>query len=256
MKHSIDTLLIVILFLIPSFDSHAQSPPGYMGKRLSVHAGMFFSPAISNPNQNGQKSFISYNRGNVFNLNYIIGRNSSLELDYHTYKTQVDYATFFNENYDNGYPSETFNANGINKATDNSFGQISATNFAIYYKKFKEGYLAPYGYFSRYGIIYNKYTVVNGNIFEKTEDKPLVEDSYSGTFISWGIGKQRIYFDFLMISYGVNLNFPIQGGYLKNTFDVFANSYDSKTFISESTKARIAGYQLMDVYLKIGFLLF
>lgn len=258
MRHPL-IYLFTLFIIIGTNNVFAQMAPGYMGKNLSIHGGMFFSPAFSGPNQNGENGFIKFNKANHFAIDFVSGRMTSLELVLQTYNTQVDYNKFYTNNidsyrgFDNG---DDFNISSTNSHTDNYNGLLYVKNYGFNIKQFSEGRIAPYGSFFKYGILYNTFTVESGNLFSEMEKKPMHMDSYNGVFLNFGLGKQRIYWDILMVSYGVNFSLPIYGGYLNHTFSLEDSSYDGENFIEDSSKARLASYHLMNVYFSLGLLLF
>jgi hypothetical protein len=240
--------LLVVSTLI-SMLGISQRAPGYLGKRLNLGVNFQASPALSNPNINGNSGFFKFNTQFGATIEYATNRHASILAHYQTYTTKKGYGNLqqlMAQSY--GYSSATF------------YGHLKATSFGFEYRIYS-GSIAPQGFYTGVGLNYKKIDLTQPAFFSLpttpliggTSLVPKNESPYS--LLSFGIsmGKQRIYFNRLIISTGVNFMIPLEIGKL-GLFENPSNGY----FYKESVEIykRIASHDLVNFKIGARLLIF
>lgn len=270
---------IVLNFLFVAFalSAFSQKSPGYMGKRLLVGYGFYFSPAILGSN-GSQASIIG--RGNAmggdlaFNsvhegyLEYSFKNRTSVGLSCRYYHTTFDNSsevratvnTSMGQEYAYGRPGGFYDIHGL--------------NYSLYFKFYGKRYVAPWGPYFLFGPVvntyrsfYDPYTMRVGDP-GYTNNQPLVVDfGPQGEFfgrgdLMFGWGKNRIIGNRVTIDYGINfeliaLAFTLWDTIGESPVDVFNDEYVTNlNYIERTSKRRVREVNRLNAYIKIGVLLF
>jgi hypothetical protein len=268
------TLSFFVLFL--SFFSIAQVP-GYMGKRFSIGYSNYLFPRIPvlSSALGFTEDFIStehlFNSTHCLDMDYALSSRVSLclsgqfsKLDFISYKSIV-HATVAGRSNDIQY---------IPKSRQDM--QLRTTNISVGFKFFKERYLNPYGRYRKvelilmmnrinmdengfYSIMYDYY---NGN---KVEPYPLYGEAgkFNSIALAYTMGKQRIFFNKLILDWGLRLGLNYSYVYSNlNPFEFLRNIDNGNTEdtlekrLKDQANARTWGAQLVNVHLGLRFLAF
>ncbi len=202
MKQNIQ--LIIAFLLIANTSTFAQKAPGYMGKRLSVGGSGQFMSAFRGPNKNGESGFISFNDQYSIDLEYATQRKASLKFSYGFFKTQKDYKKLIENDF-----------NGDYEIPYNVKTELNVQTISLEYRMFRTS-IAPYG---RYLGVFANYKSIQLNqdkYFETLEISKRLQYDNPITLLSIGIsfGKQRIFFDRIVVDYGISAMLPLSLGKL------------------------------------------
>jgi hypothetical protein len=253
----------LFLFMMTTFVI-AQSP-GYMGKHFVLHYAFNFFPTV------GPTTEIT-NRTNGFNLLFnggfvdaeLVGLNKThaFELDclYHKRK-----AICFNFQYGKtgiDYPLANVQYDGSLKTP--AIVQVMGIGIGI--KSFKRENIAPYGPYVKWEamMLLNKITYNNTNWsipdpmnanerLKVNQGKGKILFNVFAIGFSWG--KQRIFFDKLVLDRGVKLGVVPKALWIIQDEQSQANGNAVKLF-EEAGIQRIFARQLINFHLGIGFLAF
>lgn len=271
-------LFFISLFLTSLF-AHAQSS-GFMGKRISVGYGINMSPALMGANSENESIIGSTGSAETwvpaFNiihegfLDYTISSKWIMGFSVRYYKTAYDNAMSLKQIYTNTYqttaerPSGYYNINGL--------------TYTLAFKFYGRHYVAPWGRYIMFGPALNtaktEYSptkmsvegvIISNNLYGRDtsiSDFGSKTQMHKGFNIMMGYGRSRIIRNRITFDYGANIHlFSL----LSTLFDISSNGEEnillnqevySTNYIRHTVKRRIRGVNRMNVFLKIGILLF
>lgn len=246
--------IIIILFMLTGFCAQAQVS-GYQGKRLVLNYDQFFMSAPTGPNQNGENSFISFNMHNRIGMDYVLSRSLSLGLDFHFFNTCFNFQNtsveFFDPIY-GGYNSTDLNVDGM-------LGYSSVTGIGIHLKKYFVNNIAPLGNYFEFEVVGFFQNVSYDKDKLRTQNPNLVYNipnlsPYSSSAIGISYGKKSIFFNRLVLDYGMQTGLVFNGFTSAISFSNY--HHDMNTYLEESAKARLFSHYIFNIHLGIGVLFF
>jgi hypothetical protein len=223
--------------------------PGYQGKRLSVEGDLYCFSALLHPNENLQHGIKSFNQRYHVNLEYITSKNTSVGLTYGMLNTgwrnHVDRYGYVSHGYDI-----------FESYTD--YYKIQSKFMGMYLKFFREekGTIAPYGPYQKVGISY----VMSEATYQYSEDTIRGNPATSGNMImfSYGFGKQSIFFNRLILRYGIETALsPTIFTWLAKEMDKDGSVVNSKGETEGMTlNERLLWGNIININVGIGLILF
>lgn len=255
---------IAILFVLIAFSGFAQKVPGYLGKRFSIGYAANCSPALLNPNANGDD--IGLNLTHELNLEFTIKRRTNLCLMYQFFNTGVGSPSVTVQGQDPyGYYAEY---KYIYRGTKPF--QLHTTCYGIGFKFFRKGTLAPVGKYGKLDLIlyfsdltYEKSNFVKNDVYNGTRelDQSVGSGEYNyKTFgLAYTLGSQRILFNCLVLDYGVRVAVLPAGAltFLAEREELISDtSSDYFSGCRRQTNYRLFGHQFLNVHIGLGFLAF
>ncbi|MBL7933904.1 MAG: hypothetical protein JNL60_18515 [Bacteroidia bacterium] len=265
MSRKIKYTIIAGTFLFWALSFHAQAP-GYMGKKFTVGYGFYFHPSFTN-------AFLDYG-DSPFNIQHeifaeaVTGKRFAIGFSAHFYKyiyKNVEAVRITDYQNVPNYSHQQYEEHPSGVYT------IRAQNFMIYGKAFKGNYLAPWGKYFVFGLVYTRYNTEydpsemkvkqqynNNNLstsyytYYSDFGPPL--KSYQTVDLIIGNGRTRIYGNKLVLDYGYNLGaISLVKSFAYLLFKPFAG-YESPKYIESTSAARIAAMNRFNFYCKIAYL--
>lgn len=237
-------LTLLVFFVGISIFGYSQKAPGYLGNRFSLGGNFQVSPALLNPNDNGNKGFFKFNSQFGITAEYATNRHASILFHYQKYSTKKDYdeeIVFFDLN-NNYYDNNTL------------FGDLDVTSYGFELRSYSES-IAPYGFYVGFGLNYKIIELTQPTAFSSPSlvNRPQNDSPYSMFNLNLTLGKQRIYLNKIIVSTGVNIGIPLEFGKL-NLFDVTTDDFNYDE--SGPIHKRIALHDLFNFKIGIRYLLF
>ncbi|MBR9830607.1 hypothetical protein GYB57_00540 [bacterium] len=237
-------LTLLVFFVGISIFGYGQKAPGYLGKRLSIGGNFQLSPAILNPNNNGNKGLFKFNTQFGVTAEYATNRHASILLHYQTYSTLKDYdeeVVFFDLN---------------NNYYDNSklFGDLKVASYGFELRSYSES-IAPYGYYLGIGLNYKVIELTQPMAFSSTTlvNRPQNDSPYTMINLNLTLGKQRIYLNKIIVSTGINIGIPLEFSKL----NLLSTLEDDFTYNeSDHVQKRIVLHDLLNFKIGVRYLLF
>ena len=277
---------LLYLFLIAAPAAAFAQAPGYMGKKVTVIYNNYFSPALQYPNYKGNSGILSFNSRHSFGVDYVRARKRVIGFAVQTLRTRKEFEGNGSGTYIEEYQySYTVAPNGTKTETgkyptsvfvEPGGGDITIknTNFSLYWKFFGKKYIAPWGNYHRIDLVLMKYklkdnfiqgasyTVQDYYYYQATGNSeyknrvvqlpvPASDSrSYSSFMFAYGIGKQRILFDNVIIDLGAQLGLMFGAAGANNRIHYGTGS---ETFKANMQK-RINNASWFNINLGIGYL--
>lgn len=277
-KKNILTYLLV--FFAISLSAQKQIP-GYMGKRLSIGYSSYLSfrmnPGVistftNNYNENTDVAKLRLNSIHCLDFDYIIGTRTSFcfSTQYNTLNlcgpgTGFGYYTNGNEGGDLVY-----------RPTDESSIKAQSINLSVGLKLFKKRYLNPYGNYRKIEfVLVNSTMKTDPNAFVWESDysnhtkpaDPNIQNKYKSksVVLAYTTGRQRIYYDKLILDFGLRLGFAAgklyrglfyvdnSDGYIKST-ETSSDVVDAK--LKALAKDAVFESQIINFHIGLRFLAF
>lgn len=255
------TLIFFLLLILPQ-TLHSQVP-GYLGKKLYLTLGVSLGPALEGPTQNNNGSdFFGASNKRSFGLNYefdgalsyVVGRYSSVGISAGQYYTgAISEASTIS-------PFFTTNSSLAEFDEHELFWRLNVRSINLIHSlyKRKKGALAPFGNYFYYGlgrkfisgsVIDKKTDYWASEVFGNTELKIDDEISYTSIFIGWG--SQQIFWDKVILKWGVKISFPLNYvSWRAIDLDTNQGQYTGEAF------SRIYSHEVARFDIGIGYLLF
>ena len=279
---------VLIVLILNTISLSGQSAAGYMGKRLIGGYGLYFAPALFNPNAQGNTVFgrrghKSNNFTPAFNsqhevfCEFVISKRFSLGVSARFFKTAYDNLkeVYVSKNVvdDYGYTRQ------INyEGSPNGFYYIKGANYCLYAKMFNRRYVAPWGRYTMFGIVVRNYSCY----YDPSEMYLKYDKSHNYSSINYpnytdfgqqkqnftkfdflfGFGKTRIIANRVILDYGFNVNFfAFMTGFfdtvdLGNDGAFFDNRPSPENYLSRTNSWRLRGFNRFNAFFKVGVLLF
>ncbi|MSQ79065.1 MAG: hypothetical protein EXR21_05225 [Flavobacteriaceae bacterium] len=242
--------LVSILFISGNAFSQVA---GYMGQRLSATVDVYVSPYI--------KSFLSEN-SDLFKplypgsehtesanvkwgggVQYCLNRTTQVGFNVGMYNSQLAYAKDTNYSllgsFVSSYPKQF---------------QFRSTSFVASITKFmtKNDEIAPVGRYVRYSLGYNHFSyfdMMGDKLHETNGDRSQAPKGWVGGL---AFGKQRVYFDQLLVDFGIE--FQLSGAMLRGfqNIDGFYDSSNDDLSRQYYAKRRYSGAYFTCLYLRLG----
>jgi hypothetical protein len=282
-KNKIFSLFIVLCFTASFL--YSQSP-GYMGKRLVVGYGFYFSPALFGSDGAG-KTIIGRGNGNAENgtialnilhegfLEYALSKRFMLGLSAKFYKTTYDNNRSISANL-KVVDQYNYSTNYSYSGAPEGLIHISGVNYALYGKLFNRGYIAPWGRYMIFGInvktytctynpdeMYIPYKTYNnsyGSVPPSYSDFGPLKQKYTKYDILFGFGRTRVIFNRVTLDYGFNTNiialFSTFFDVVTESDGIFNSTPTGDKYISAGSPWRVRGVNRFNAFLKVGVLLF
>lgn len=270
-------IISFLLFICCASFSIAQIP-GYKGYRLSVGYSANVSPALlsplantrvgenSDPNKELVFNVVGLNATHGVNIDYVIRHSTVFCVSAQVMKTGLAYK--------NGYKVEIdpYGLNDVSyKPSDDLPMELKVINFTAGFKFFR-GYLAPYGKYVKVDLQYFREKVTfNERAFSLTRlnnDKyipPAGPYNFQTVGVALSMGKQRIFFDRLVVDMGLRIGI-IPGAFFKlieadEITEIFSSKlekeHDQLDYqIKQQSILRLQGSQLINFHIGVGFLAF
>lgn len=244
----------ILLLIFAWYASASAQAPGYMGKRGTVSVQNAVFPALVGPVKPGNDNIINFNYRYGLALDYVTGRRTSFIFGIDFYKTYEQFTQRIQLQQQNYY-------NYTSYFPEDAFGEIKGRDFTLAYKGFFNDYLAPYGKFIRIGLCIANYTVKYDPLDFVYSDGSNTyvpqlgtgEDTFSNVIFKLGLGKQRVYWDKLV----VNTEFEL--GFGPGSITSISEDFDSNRiadYIRNEANARVMRHHAFNVNLGFGFLAF
>lgn len=223
--------------------------------------------AIKGPTPEG----IPVNFRHALSADYTTGRRTAWGGTIQFYRTEASYTGQeidfdYRDSYGNAYSYSYYPSS---KAVAN----ITGTNLGVYVKRSRKNYIAPHGKYYKLGLTFFNYRAryneknfsTEYEVYEyngwytsgyhgiHTPELGSGNDSFRSLGLTWGRGKQRIFWDKVVVDTGFEVNYII--GSLLNALDgseTFGFSKDD--YIRTGAKARIVRHNLINVTVGIGYL--
>jgi hypothetical protein len=260
-----------------AFNAFSQLGPGYMGKRLMIGYGFYFSPAILGSN-GSQGSIIG--RGNALGGDLAFNSNHEGFLEY-SFKNRASVGLscrYYHSTFDNStsLSATIYTSTGQDYAygTPGGFYDIHGLNYSLYFKFYGRRYVSPWGPYFLMGPVVNTYrsfydpsTMLVGD-GDNYSSKPVAVDfGPQGEFfgrgdLMFGWGRNRIIGNRVTLDYGINfeliaLAFTLWDTIGESPVDVFTEEgINNFNYIEKTSKRRVREVNRLNAYLKIGVLLF
>lgn len=274
-------IVFCFLFVAIVFNVFPQLGPGYLGRRFQVGYGFHFSPALLGPNGSGESML---GRGNViggdmaFNsihegfLEFAFKNRTSVGFSAKYYKTTYHNGTVASAQYfdPNGYSSSTY-------GRPTGIYTINGLNYTLYFKFFNKRYVAPWGRYFILGpslntykcfydpsIMYMQYDYYDGysNKVVKVSDFGPQGDNFFRVDLLFGWGRTRIVGERFTIDYGINfqaiaLGFTLWDAIGENPLELFSEEETTNlNYFERTSKSRVREVNRLNIFLKVGVLLF
>lgn len=257
--------VIIPFFLVVNFSVSAQQfVPGYFGKKTLFTYSNYFFPSLVGPTANksigGDRDievnaltntdFLGLNSKHTVELERIVSTWSSVFIGYEFFKSGVDYRSMYSST------EGTYSYLGNNQIPI----KYQSNNLIVGWKFYNSKQLAPLGWYSKFSIKYHfaKYSYNNHFNFRPKESSNTIEQNTGMTSfqkrnfsIVFSFGKQRVFFDNLLVSYGAS------SGYTPFASDALLKKYGADG-IEESIRydgvLRLHRLELINLFLSIGFI--
>lgn len=281
-------LLSIILLLLSAFFSDAQS--AYMGKHIHIGYAFHASPAFFNANAN-QKTIIgqygsaesgsfAFNISHEGYLDYLLSSKWIIGISAKFYKTSYDNSMQYYSNFASPYNYSYSYDNREGNERPEGYYKIKGASYSLCFKYFGNRYVAPWGRYVMFGPVVNNYSATYDPEI-MYDELSYYDDTYSfgsyyrdtlftnygsmsqsftrvGLMVGWG--RCRIIANRISIDYGVNAQpLALISNVLRTTGFAGAfidRQYYPEDYIKESSKRRIQGFNSVNVFLKVGILLF
>lgn len=270
--------ILYFLFVLLSTQAFSQLGAGYLGKRFVMGYGFHFSPALFGSNGSGE-SIIG--RGNAvggdlaFNsvhdgfLEFAFKSRTSIGLSVKYYKTTFD--NFTSAYTYTNYANSVYSLDG----SPTGFTNISGLNYALYFKFYHRRYVAPWGRYFLIGPSINtfKCTYDPATMRMVGYDYSIGGSYYVNDFgpqgqqfvradLLFGWGRSRIIANRITFDYGINFQFiglcyTVWDAFGESPFDGFGTeTITNLNYIEKTSKRRVREVNKLNIFLKVGILLF
>jgi len=252
--------------LLCSVSVLAQTPSGYLGKRLIVSYNFGSFPRFYNVLFDQE---LVFRYKHTIEIEYITQRKQALgvSFSYHDFEAKLENYSFQDFGKDPAY------AKNRTPIGPNTVLANKSTYTGIFYRIFHNN-IAPLGIFSRFGVdqiisnvsLENVETSMNSNVYIPSIRST---DQYYSLMVSYSIGSQRVLFDRLLVRFAVKSGYvfgglkqtrlgivdvPILGRViLDNLFEIETDKYN---YEQQVVKNSLLNQNFISVTLGIGFLVY
>jgi hypothetical protein len=220
-----------------------------MGKRLLLTGEASFFNALFSPDHNMNKGLSSFgfNIRGTFDLDYVVARNGSVGLTFDMIFSGLQY------DWNNaGY--EALLVPDIDVGFDHA--QIRGYGYGVNYKVFRnpaKGGIAPIGGYTKFDVMLLDTRVRPFNRRSGTAHGH--EERFLTPMLSVTFGRQRVFFDFLVLRSGIQLGI-VPGGIVPyfEMMDGKLDKRDQRADLQATNEARLMTYYLLNFNVGVGFL--
>lgn len=264
-------LIVVFIFL---FANTFAQVSGYLGKRAVVSYSNYFMFGFRGPGPNygSAKDEFSPTLNNTHCLNFEYAQKQRVNIcaSFQYLRTGIAYDRgqeigIFASDYVDPYcyPGRTrYKGDYFTPA------KLTSLNFGLAYKLFNRGYIAPLGTYQKveFLLLFETVTFDNKNFYVESPvnwnyDDVLVnvgpeKYNYRNVVLSYSIGRSRIFYNRIVLDYGVRCGIA-PSGIIPFVFSDYADTKSTmeRHFRTEANR-RIFRQQLFNFHLGIGFLAF
>ena len=249
-------LLPALLF---SFIITAQTP-GYMGKHCTLGYSLNIFPSAVGASKKSTDPGL--NTTHCFNFEYVIKNRTIFCMSVQTLKTGM------------AYDGEINTSSGSYEYAPKPYipMQLHSTNVVFGFKFFKKGTFAPVGKYRKLelSLLFSRLTYGNRSFkfydyYASSSDYVKIgtgDYRYNTFSINYTIGRQRVFFDRLVLDYGIQFSaFPgiVVGAVLGDVLDFNSSAYETTNLsdrFKNQSNVRLLTHQLVNFHLGLGFLAF
>ena len=266
MKHK-----VLILFLVITCHSFSQVA-GYLGKRFAIGYDVYVFPAFKGPGLNdagnSAEFSLGFNNVHCINLDYTIKQRTNLCFTFQHLKTGIAYRGGDGDGLGELFTKVNY-PGGLEYGGNFSIpAQLSSYNIGVGFKFFRSGEIAPVGKYRKLELLLFFETVTyNNKKFVDYNTGPISKAgpgtyNYNSVALAYTIGRQHVFFNELVLDYGVRLGitsyiFTAAAGILNEGNNLSSNP----TLVLEDSFRKDAGSrlfreQLFNLHIGLGFLAF
>ncbi|OFY84012.1 MAG: hypothetical protein A3F72_18500 [Bacteroidetes bacterium RIFCSPLOWO2_12_FULL_35_15] len=248
----------IIVFLILVSSTVFAQVPGYMGKRFVIGYENYFFPAFYGPGKNNANPGPSFSPGfnttHCLNIDYTVKQRMNVCFSLQHLRTGIAY-----KGDDYAYPKESKYSGNFSTPA-----QLTSNNIGFGFKVFRRGNIAPVGKYQKFEILLffekvkyenNNFTTHEQNYYENV---PITlgtgEYTYRNFAITYSLGKQRIFFNKLVMDYGIRA--AITPVVIPTGLYTVDNVRDMDDRFKVDSRFRIFRQQLFNFHIGLGFLAF
>ena len=227
--------------------------------------------ALTNPNENGEYGFTSFNTRHVLSADWVISLSQSIGLSFHHTNTQYEFKREFNFTYlykdDDGI---------VHSVKDIVFFQSHYENLSVYSiglhtNLYFDQNIAPLGKYFKPEIL----LITFKSTYDQSAANRSIDNSYHVKMLSYPVltnkkpfhtvaigattGLHRIFFNRLLFDIGFQFGFVVGGKKLDewNEIDGFTNNkINQDNYIAISAKSRLTTQYLFNINAGLGLLIF
>lgn len=253
--------IIVLLLCSCCLLTGKSQIPGYLGKRFTLSYEQLAGPNYFNLigltdfsylNSSVDEDNANWNYTGMLTIDYVINKSKSRGISV----SPINQTMYFKDAIttpDINYP-HTYNVSEyINSA------KLTGFTTGVYVKYFKKQWIAPLGEYYKLELLYSSYKIKSfknkTDVYSSTSSSP---ETYSSIGFAITHGVNRIFFDKLIVSFGVTM------GYRLNFYNPFTDKYASTNNETLDNLAKLKnsahywhGQNLFfNLHTGVGFLLF
>lgn len=246
---------MLTFFVLLSSALDAQVP-GYMGKRTVFGYGVHFHPALAGFTAGYSDSPLHVKHA-VF-LEHTTSKKAMIGFAVQFYK-------YIYNNVERMDPGTNYYRYSSYGTRPNGNYEITANNFMVYSKLFFGSYLAPWGRYFTWGVVYTRYTASYqpGTMFIRAENNSGTQvvlsnfgpykQTYSSADLLIGFGKSRVFADRIIVDWGYHLQ-AISTLRMMIDFLESGEALQMEEYIKVTSSRRISATNRFNFYLKLGVL--
>ena len=255
----------LFLFCTCSILAAAQAPSGYMGKRLTVGYELNTFGAWIRPNANDSIGISSFNTKKQFYIDWVTDRRTAFGVTYKHYRTTAHFTERDVEYIGSNSSGGSFSC--FLRPQNNA--PMFVNHYGLYGKFFYGSEIAPLGSYLLIGLERIRWRVApNPTTFDHDPDpfqqgncfdsNPVMnhEPRMHATMLNMAIGKQRVLFDHVVLSYGLQMGwvFGAIGEIDPFATTILEERYNEENYIKTVTRSRLFNHNFFNVQLGIGWL--
>jgi len=238
-------LITACLAVCFAFSSRAQEAPGYLGKlnTLEYNYGAFLG-------YNFNVDALRFSDNHSFQYNHVLDRRTSVGISYTHYGIDIDANDVF-------YSVYTSELRQLYKSSTKVYGKyrISGNDLGLHIRFYQNNWIAPLGVYHQVGVKAIMLNPTNNEAYYYMDSKKTTLEPSKPFFTSLGItytfGKTKVFFDRLLLNYGVQLN------WMASTVYPFYEEYKTQLvddYFRKTMNKNVYFDQMVKVKLGIGLL--
>ena len=256
-------LLILCIVCFKQLSVNAQGA-GYLGKHFILRTDIQTNFTATIPAFWDEGKYFKTRLS--FGLDYLINNRMSLGLSYTKFSSRFDFKEQFTYHT---YAKAVYMGNweyGSYNFSSDAKGDINARVLSLNMKYYTIQHITLVGPYLKFELSYVPYTVNYNHVevltlrkgsyeFQKLPDE-WENVRYSDVFIGLGIGKQRVFFERLVLNLAINSQLSLRG------IDYFVKSYieldnlTSDNYIKNVTSKSLFNHSFLCIEAGLGFLIF
>lgn len=214
-----------------------SQPAGYMGKRFIITHYSFYFPAFSEPSFRSTEGF-KMNITKALGVDFAATGKSSICLAAQYFLTGISYQNSYNH---------ILHVRGSTIPA-----KLNVIQYSVGLKRFSRKLFAPIGFYMKWEMFYQQYIIKYDPVGFYTRQNEIDGGTglikMKGIGSAFSIGKQRIFWDKIVVDYGIRFSLSAPLPYR------FANEVERS--MAGKAYIRVVNNQLLNVKLGIGFLAF